>query len=241
MHVHRLFQFSVRTSLLLMTAVCVWLGIEVNAVRRQRAIVSAIEKAGGVVRFDWELDENKQETGAKHPPGLEWLRRRIGDDYFQTVVAVFITENPSFRDEHLPAVDQLPGLRTLALGSTQIGDCIMPRIARCRGLTFLDISQTNVTDAGMEPAGQLRQLKELWVGDWWRGTVGDAGLKKLEGLANMERLLLHGKTFTDASIPVLERFQKLRELWLIHGGITAEGQARLRRSLPGCEVTAGEP
>jgi hypothetical protein len=96
MHMHRLFQFSLRTTLLLMTAICVWLGIEVNAVQRQRAIVAAIEKMDGAVLYDWELDENNQETGAKHPPELDWLRRQIGDDYFQTVIAVSLQRIRSF-------------------------------------------------------------------------------------------------------------------------------------------------
>lgn len=239
--IHRLFQFSLRSSFLLMTTICIWLGIQVNAVRHQEAIVAAIEEAGGEVRYDWELDENYQKTGAKHPPGPEWLRRRIGDDYFQKVVAVFVTENPYFRDEHLPPIEQLPALRMLALDNTQISDAALPRIAQCRRLTFLDIAETNVTDAGMESVAQLRQLKDLWVGDWARGTVGDHGMKKLVGLAHLERLYLGGKRFTDASIPILERFHGLLELSMAHVAITQEGQSRLRRSLPACEITAGEP
>lgn len=227
-----------------MTAIGVWLGVEVTAARRQGAIVAEIARLGGAVRYDWELDDNDNETLAKNPPGPKWLRRLIGDDYFQTVIAVFITDAPSLKDEHLPAVEQLPDVRMLALGGTQISDASLPQLSRMKRLRFLDVSETKVTDAGMASIAQLTALKTLWVGTWAappERSLTDAGIKQLTPLINIETLHVAGNGITDDSVPVFEKFKKLRELYFIHTTETAAGRERLAKSLPNCEVMHGEP
>src|SRR6476659_4651164 len=94
----RWFRFSLRTLLLLITALCVWLGIQVNAARRQREAVAAILKAGGRVHYDYEIvpqpwPPKTLQTGIygidpqAKLPGPAWLRQGIGDDSFRTAVA----------------------------------------------------------------------------------------------------------------------------------------------------------
>lgn len=238
----RRFQFSLRALFVLVTAVGVWLGVQVNSARRQAAIVSAIHQVDGLVYYDWQFDEDDQNTGATHPPGPTWLRKLIGDDYFQTVIAVYMINDPYLEEARLPAVEQLPALKRLALGETQVGDATMPRISKLKYLRFLDISQTNVTDAGMIHLERLRGLKWLFVGTWDRDhTVSDAGLKRVAPALDLERLQVVGHGFTDASIPVFEQFKDLRELSFLHTRITEEGQERLKEKLPNCEISSGEP
>ena len=246
----RRFQLSLRTLLISLTGMGIWLGIEVNGARRQQAIVSAIQEAGGVVRYDWELAGDHSdwktgfpETGATHPPGPEWLRRIVGDDFFQAVVAVFSTEVP-LTDDQLPSVELLPALRILALGRTGIGDASLPRIGRLRRLRFLDLSDTNVTDAGMDYVARLRGLKMLWVGAWAavpESTVGDAGLRRLAPLSGLTDLIVAGDGVTDRSVPLFEQFKELRRLHLLSTMVSEKGRARIARSLPNCEVEWGEP
>jgi hypothetical protein len=50
----RWFRFSLRTLLLVIAVLCVWLGIQVNAARRQKEAVAAIQKAGGEINFDFQ-------------------------------------------------------------------------------------------------------------------------------------------------------------------------------------------
>src|SRR5262245_63470489 len=89
----RWFRFSLRTLLLLIAALCVWLGIQVNAAHRQKEAVAAITKAGGTVIYDYQNLQLVDRAGitwddSRLPPGPAWLRQRIGDDYFRTVVDV---------------------------------------------------------------------------------------------------------------------------------------------------------
>jgi hypothetical protein len=51
----RWLRFSLRGLLLIVAIFCVWLGIKVNAARRQAEAVAAILKAGGTVNFDYQM------------------------------------------------------------------------------------------------------------------------------------------------------------------------------------------
>ena len=101
----RWFQFSLRSFFVVMTCLAVWLGIIVNRAREQQEAVKAIEALGGSVRYDRQF-EAKVES-----PGRAWLRRLIGDDYFDEVRLVTFDGAPP--DEHLDIPASIPYLRRL--------------------------------------------------------------------------------------------------------------------------------
>src|SRR5262245_10359599 len=96
------FRFSLRTMLVLITALCIWLGFQVNAARRQREAVAAILKVGGSVKYDFQmvlnptipspLNVSYKSLKDASPPGPAWLRHLIGDEYFQDVVEVIFQD-----------------------------------------------------------------------------------------------------------------------------------------------------
>ncbi len=81
-------------------------------------------------------------------------------------------------------------------------------------LRSLDLSDTGVTDAGIQGIEGLTQLRELNLGDT---AVGDAGLDRLKGLEQLQLLVLYGTKVTD------------------------EGVSRLQRAIPKCEIHADMP
>lgn len=86
----RYLTFSLRTLFLALTALAVWLGIVVNRAREQRDAVKAIEALGGTVAYDWQQESTFPfySPVASHPPGPAWLRRIVGDDFFQNASQV---------------------------------------------------------------------------------------------------------------------------------------------------------
>ena len=215
--------------------------MQVNAARRQREVASAVRRLGGFVDYDWQLDAEDQLTDQQEPPGPACLRRWVSDDFFQTAVQVVISYVP-LRDDQLPAVERLPELRNLILEGTQLGNTNLQRIARLRGLTFLNLSETNVNDEGMKVVAQMRQLKSLWVAPAegpLTNTVTDVGVSRLTPLTNLASLAVGGKGITDASLPVFEQFPKLDTLFLFDTAITADGIARLRKARPKCRIITG--
>lgn len=77
-------QFSSRLLLVLVGCLCAWLGVTANAARTQRELVKAILAAGGEVFYDWQVTDDGSDSGLEHPPGPDWLRRWLGDEYFQS-------------------------------------------------------------------------------------------------------------------------------------------------------------
>src|SRR5262245_19997517 len=94
----RWLRFSLRTMLLLITALCIWLGYQVNAARRQREALAAIARAGGTVYFD-----------RRTPP--DWLHQFLGDDSRTAIKAFFSHPKPNIAKSDLDQVANFPCLR----------------------------------------------------------------------------------------------------------------------------------
>ena len=97
----RWFQYSLRTFLVVLTAFAVWRGVVIHRAREQREAVKAIEAAGGIVRYDWQYDsfrarrdgvsfDSPLSNSMREPSGPLWIRRIVGDEFFQQVWAVQI-------------------------------------------------------------------------------------------------------------------------------------------------------
>jgi hypothetical protein len=133
----RWFQYSLRSFLVFMTAFAVWLGILAERARQQREAVKAIEALGGKVTYDFQIigvpyngnpdpphTVNRIFRPDADPPGPIWLRRLIGDEFFQEVHAVSFVEpslgtlippvtEPTESDilETIPCLQRLTGLK----------------------------------------------------------------------------------------------------------------------------------
>ena len=83
----RWLRFSLRTLLVVMTVLCVWLGWKVNAARRQKEAVDAILKAGGTAIYDFqEVVPKSRPTDIAFDPNAvpwepHWLDTLIGRDF----------------------------------------------------------------------------------------------------------------------------------------------------------------
>jgi hypothetical protein len=92
--------------------VAIWLSVIANSAREQKSVVAKLHEASIAVHYDYQrevLTTTELTFPAGHtvrrfypksfsnqilaPPGPKWLRRLIGDDYFQTVYAVSIYDN----------------------------------------------------------------------------------------------------------------------------------------------------
>jgi hypothetical protein len=75
--VRRWNQFGLRTLLIFVTLVGCglgWLGWKFQKARRQQAAAAAIEKSGGTVNYDDELNPPRGKGSSVGPAGPAWLR-----------------------------------------------------------------------------------------------------------------------------------------------------------------------
>ena len=103
----RWLQFSLRTLFIVVTVFCVWLAITAKRAREQRQAVEAIRAVHGAIAFQHQLDRTE-------PPGPEWLRQLIGDEYFFRVAVVQL-QGPGVNDASLAAIGRFTELKDLTL------------------------------------------------------------------------------------------------------------------------------
>src|SRR4029077_18430243 len=116
----RWFRFSLRSLMLLVVLIAVPIGLKTNQVRNQRLVVAEIESLGGHVM--WAYEPSRSE-----PPGPNWLRRLLGDDFFAEIYHVTI-DNPGVTDETIGSIAELPNLCSLYFESDAVTDEGVARI-----------------------------------------------------------------------------------------------------------------
>ncbi len=99
-------QFNVRRLIVLVVVIGAGLGWIVRQARVQRYAVAAIERAGGVVAYDWKWSEGRSIPRGK-PWAPQWLVDLIGVDYFGHVTWVLL---PAEADAAIEQVGRLTRL-----------------------------------------------------------------------------------------------------------------------------------
>lgn len=273
----RWFRYSLRTFLLLVTITCIVLGLYVKRQRDRHVAIETILGWGGVVDFtDWRAVNVKDSrdrfvalmgrsrTGRPRPvfppQGDAWQRRIFGKYYGSSIVRVSISKSPfsptdatidvrvlsylpdvkrlglgePIDDDALQRLPRLPSLETLNLMSnTNVSDRGMECLARLPKLKFLQVMYGSFTAVGLARIGAARNLSGLML---YRCELTDDGLAHLSGLKNLGDLWLQGSTISDAGIVHLSRFHGLRNLDISDTSVTKEGVNRLRRALPNCII-----
>jgi hypothetical protein len=155
-----------------------WVMMARQKADRQAEARDAIRQAGGRVYFDYQWRDGKPATDGV-PPGAQWFRSLVGDEFLDRIVAVDLTgvEQP---DELIRQLLLLPYVHTVRAGGTALSDQSLEVVGRLRGLRVLDLSGTLVTDAGVGQLGGLKQLQQLDV-------TGAAVSEK--GVADLGRML----------------------------------------------------
>ena len=210
---------SVRSLMLLVLSVAAWLGWITHRARQQRVAVAAITQSHGSVRYDWEF-ANGTLTPGRGPAAPKWLRRALGDEYFQEVVYVdLLREARPVTWEVLGLLRELPHLRLLVFHAGYVTDEGDRNIAGLTGLKTLEIwDAKGLGDAGIAHLAGLKYLTRLRIAN---SRMTDLGLARLKGLTGLEWLMLPGNHLTDDGLAHIEGLKNLR-LLEVGGGFFLE-------------------
>jgi hypothetical protein len=232
------FRFSIRVMMLVVLIIAVWLGWRVSIARKQRAVVAAVEQAGGWVHYDYEFVSDVLTPG-QNPWAPFWLRKILGDEYFRQVRQVSLVYDEStgkrFDNKNVDACDNLlkqmtamPGLKELLLKETQATDEGLRQIGKMTELRQLYIwDARSVTDAGVSHLRNLRNLREIHINN---SKITDDSLVLLSSLPSMEKLSFQGNHFSDEGLVRLQGSKRLKSLHIGLGDlqVTDAGIAHLR-------------
>lgn len=253
--VHGIFQVSLRTILILIGLVAIWLAMVVSRARNQERAVHLVHELGGSVHYDFETTpqvgifhdstngtttvrglsfENKRKLS-----GSPWLRSLIGEHYFQDLLTVHLLDAP-FTDKHLEAIARVPTIQWLDLTCTKVTDAGIVHLKKLKNLRVLSLDGTLVSNNCLEHVEHLKQIEQLELG----GTrITDEGLQHLSALPKLKYLSLRGNldhhrywpaaNITDEGLPHLYPCSSLELVCFGNKLITSQARAKLAEQLPG--------
>lgn len=231
-----------------------WLGDRVNRARDQRLAVVALKSVGGFVRYADEFGPGPVQVAAGDSmwkpawgtlaPGRgtwapDWLRDRLGDEYFREVAHVSTFVDIQKGSAHAPGLGKPPiddalaairgqsGVRTLQLGGATVTDRGLAAVADLTNLEeFFLWWGTGITDAGVAHLARLPRLRLVDIG---LASVTDESLVHLAELPALANLSLQGRKFSDRGLEGLRKAWRLESLLLRMGesGITDAGLRHL--------------
>jgi hypothetical protein len=200
------FQFRLRTLMIftLVVAVpCALLGRKIERKHKERDAVAVILKLGGHVQYEYQTMPGGP---PQQPPGPEWLRSLLGEDFFSEVAFVALQQLSEPEPHRRTELNQVYGM---------------------------NLNGKHVAEAAMERLEGLTRLHHLYLTN---SEVSDGHLIRLEWLTELQTLDLWGTKITDAGPIHLKRLTQLDTLWLSQQNITDAGVAELRKALPNCKI-----
>ncbi len=228
----RWLRYSMRTMLVAVTLLCLVLALVVVPAERQRRAVEKIRrlKYASFVTYDYQY-RGDYDWGAELR-GPAWLRRWVGDDYFQDIVYAHVQLD---RGDELTPDDlaALRGLRHLAALNMPFADDGMLALSRLKRLEALYLSSNKISDGGLEHLSTLTELKLLGVSsdqitgegliglqvagklkwlDVRSNRVTFRGMEAVAQLTSLERLSVHSDSLTDECLKPLSKLTSLRSL-----------------------------
>jgi hypothetical protein len=242
---HRWIRFSLRTLLVGMTVLCVWLGFRVNAAHRQKEATGAILGAGGWVGYSHQLvpkamyslanggrfDPPKYGFNYDPIPGPGWLHDLVGDDYFQTVAGVGLNFKSSGAAKGvIEQVAKLPTLKLFRMSvgsngiSSNIEDIDLAALGALDQLESLVIWNVRIDGAALARLRNPAQLTQVCLNNT---DSDDAALEQIGKMSNLAYLCLNQLRITDAGLAHLKQLTKLKQLVLWHASITDAGLQHL--------------
>jgi Leucine Rich repeat len=211
-----------------------WCCLQAAHARSQREMVREILSAGGLIRYDWQPFDRRylghylplyDRDHPAIPPGPTWLRQVLGDDYFQTVVAVALRRRDTdsvLRD----VVYHLPSVEEIYLDGSPLSDAGLQGITALRHLKVLALEKTHISDAGLAECASVSSVEYLSVAVTH---ISDAGLVKVVGLTHLRHLNLSATDITDHGLDSISQMRSLESLELLNTAVSSKDIYRLAK------------
>jgi hypothetical protein len=201
---------SLRSLMILILIVGVWLAWQTNRARTIRRAIDTIEKSGGLVVFQSPFNASGQWKSWLHPP--RWLYRKLGQEYLSDVEQVLFTsrKGEACAPEAMRALASLPRLQKLRLLNIPVSNGDMQAIGRLSDLEEIEIMEPFKL---ITPMPSFNGGKEPSANDPPELTI--VGLRHLAGLRKLRKIELATRCPIEASIlEAWSQFPEFRELHL---------------------------
>lgn len=225
-------RFSLGAMLAGVGFLCMLLAGPANQAHRQREAAMAVSRFGGQLVYRHQRNGDELDERAE-PPAPHWLRRLLGDDYFQEATELWL--NSRLSDAELDKIlAGLPRLRRLVV----CGDDVGPR-ASARLTNMPELEDLVLGSAGFSKADDwvlwVRRCARLRYLGLSHSNLTDIGAERMVGMDCLEELVVLNTFVTERALDSFGKLPNLRRLeGPMPGWASAGAIARFRRSHPGC-------
>ncbi len=145
-----------------------------------------------------------------------------------------LVEVDGLTDEALDHISKITALTYLNLGDAWVTDAGVKKLVNLKNLTHLDLGWTkDVTDASLKDVAKMTSLESLGLG----GTkITDAGLKELQKLPKLKELKIGATKIGDWGLMELASIKSLETIRAVKSQITPKGAAEFKKLHPACQV-----
>ncbi|MFO0901260.1 MAG: hypothetical protein U0836_27860 [Pirellulales bacterium] len=169
--------FSLRTLLLVLTALGLWLGWMADRSRRQSRAIAGIERLGGRIWYDFQYSNGRLDT--KREPGLpEWLWPIFGKGRVEYVDFTFAPVQDKDLEELPRLLADLPKFRGLSFDRSRVGDATVQRLAGLVNFQALNLDGTRVTDLAIPAILAMEDVEAVSL--VFADGISAAGLAQLQ-------------------------------------------------------------
>jgi len=233
--------FSLRTFLIVILLLAVWLAWLVPRAERQKMVADWLRSVGTQPYYDFQFSSD---ADTRPNPIARWIAGFIGLDYVSTIERLQLQGNP-VEDIDLVAnlhdlrwcelqgagvtdigpLRDLTQLEFLSLGHTQVSD--LSPVSKLTNLKRLEAFDTKICD--LRPLNDLKQLTHLNV---MVTSVDD--ISPLENHPALTRLNISSTNVSDVSF--LGSIETLRFLDIYNTNVTPSDADALQEALPSCKI-----
>ncbi len=206
-------RFSLRTMLVLVTAIaCLmgWASRKIHRARAQRSSVEKLLKQGNLkLGYDWQTKD-----GSEPQPQPQWIIDKVGEEYFQEVTSVYL----ALHDENqidLRPLSEFTELQTVSIDNrspdvhAQLRKDVLSPLSNLQHLTNVSLAFVNIRD--VTSLGKMHWLEKLSI------YSHEVDLTPLRNLTKLKRLRLSLDSIDDLS--ALKNMHSLEHLSLqCHNG-----------------------
>lgn len=226
-----------------------FVGSRVQLAQKQRQLIALLNSVGGSTHHELNFENEPARrrlvnTFVLDPtlPGPDWLRHRIGQEYFVDVVeAIFVEsrgrdlDDDGFAEFADAAKSQsLPVPQAFAFDRVLITDRTMECLGNFTHLTSLYVVRCpGVTDAGIQHLSNLTRLRFL---NLMATSITDDGLAHLSKLTNLVELTLSNTSVSDAGLHHLYSLDNLEVLDLSETEVSNDAIRSLVKRFPDCTI-----
>jgi hypothetical protein len=207
----RWLRYSLRTFLVLITALALWLGVITKRARDQRDAVAMLASIGITPNYDYQARYDADGFLIFDPtrprPPLSWLGEQLGEYYFFDVVAILDTRIDADSQTIAAAAARLPRLRQLHV-NTAFDFHELQQVCQCTHLERLGFSIARLTGDQLQPIERLSKLEHLYLLDKSRLSP-DEVLQIVGRLSGLHKFWADGLAFPQESLAHLANLDHL--------------------------------